>query len=86
MKYTEEQRAGFKSSFRRRRNWHFAAVAAFILALFLKETQVGFLAALFAMLGVLVFYLYNWRCPACRKCLGRAMNPKLCAKCGIALQ
>jgi len=86
MEYTEEQRARFRSKFRRRRNWQFAAAAAFVLAVFLKETRLGFLAALLVMLGVLVFSLYNWRCPACRKYLGRAMNPKVCARCGVVLQ
>jgi hypothetical protein len=85
MEYTEEQREGFRSKFRRRRTWRFAGVAAFILVMFLIETR-GILAALIVMLVVLVFLLYSWRCPACRTYLGRGMNPKVCPMCGVALQ
>jgi len=33
-----------------------------------------------------VFSLYNWRCPACNKYLGKQRSPKYCSKCGVALQ
>ena len=36
-------------------------------------------------LGGIGFSLYNWRCPACHKYLGKAISPKFCAKCGTAL-
>jgi len=35
--------------------------------------------------GGVGFSLYNWRCPACNKYLGKSINPKFCAKCGAAL-
>lgn len=42
-------------------------------------------AAVVLILGGLGFSLYNWRCPACNKYLGKAMSPKFCAKCGVEL-
>jgi hypothetical protein len=36
-------------------------------------------------LGMFVFSLINWRCPSCRKYLGRGMNPKHCSGCGVQL-
>lgn len=38
------------------------------------------------IVGVVGFSLYNWRCPACGRYLGRGWNPAYCAKCGIALR
>jgi len=43
----------------------------------------GFLAII---AGAVVFSLYNWRCPACNKYLGKQRSPKYCSKCGVALQ
>src|SRR5688572_26933144 len=41
----------------------------------------------FAMvIGALVFTIYNWRCPACSKYLGRGINPSFCSKCGFKLK
>jgi hypothetical protein len=38
------------------------------------------------IIGAIAFSLYNWRCPACSKYLGRGINPKFCAKCGFQLK
>lgn len=35
--------------------------------------------------GGIGFSLVNWRCPACKKYLGKVINPKFCSKCGTAL-
>lgn len=45
-------------------------------------------AAVFAVLvvGGLVYSLRNWRCPRCSAYLGRAINPKHCPRCGVALR
>lgn len=41
----------------------------------------------FAMvIGAIIFSLWNWRCPACSKYLGRGINPSFCAKCGFKLK
>ncbi|NLX24763.1 MAG: hypothetical protein GXY61_02215 [Lentisphaerae bacterium] len=34
----------------------------------------------------LIFSMFNWRCPACGKYLGKALNPKFCVKCGAQLK
>lgn len=36
--------------------------------------------------GVLIVSLINWRCPACRKYLGRGFPPTYCPKCGVQLR
>jgi hypothetical protein len=38
------------------------------------------------IISVFIFSLFNWRCPACNKYLGKAINPKFCAKCGVQLR
>jgi hypothetical protein len=38
------------------------------------------------IVGVLIFSFFNWRCPSCKKYLGKAFNPKFCTKCGAQLQ
>jgi hypothetical protein len=41
----------------------------------------------FAMvIAAIAFSLWNWRCPACSKYLGRGINPSFCAKCGFKLK
>ena len=37
------------------------------------------------ILGVVLFSLKNWRCPACNAYLGKGMAPSFCSKCGIPL-
>ncbi len=37
------------------------------------------LGIIFILLG---FSVYNWRCPACNKYLGKSGIPKYCPKCG----
>lgn len=39
-----------------------------------------------AILAVLVFTAVNWRCPGCRRYLGRSISPPYCAGCGVPLQ
>ena len=41
--------------------------------------------ALVILAGVVAFSIRNWRCPACRRYLGRTMNPTFCSKCGAKL-
>src|SRR5262245_64179170 len=36
--------------------------------------------------GALLFSLWNWRCPACEKYLGKSISPRFCPKCGVSLQ
>jgi hypothetical protein len=43
----------------------------------------------FMIFALIVFsYFYNmsyWKCPACKKYLGRTWNPKHCENCGVQL-
>ncbi len=42
---------------------------------------------LLAYVGLTVLVsLANWRCPACRRFLGRTGNPRFCVRCGAPLQ
>lgn len=43
-------------------------------------------AALAVILAVVAFSLLNWRCPSCRKYLGKQFSPRFCPKCGVQLQ
>ena len=97
MQHTEGQKAGFKKQFaiRRRKQILLAIplVAVVVLLVFSegKDAVLGVPlavvgpAAVVLILGGLGFSLYNWRCPACNKYLGKAISPKFCAKCGVEL-
>jgi hypothetical protein len=37
------------------------------------------------IISALIFSFLNWRCPSCNKYLGKTINPKFCAKCGVQL-
>jgi hypothetical protein len=39
-----------------------------------------------ALAAILIFTLQNWRCPACRKYLGKGAFPRFCPRCGVALK
>jgi hypothetical protein len=32
------------------------------------------------------YSMYNWRCPSCKKYMGRNINPKNCPRCKISLE
>jgi hypothetical protein len=38
------------------------------------------------VLAALAFSVWNWRCPACNKYLGKSLHPARCHACGIALR
>ena len=33
-----------------------------------------------------IYSLFNWRCPACNKYLGKGISPRFCRHCGAQLQ
>ena len=90
-------RVEFKSQFSARRRNQLVLtvplVAVMLLLVFSegKETILGIPltvagpAAIVVILGGLAYSLFNWRCPACNKYLGKAISPKFCAKCGVEL-
>ncbi len=98
--YTEQQKLEFKEQFRARRRRQMLATLPLLACVALMfwfrrqpGAQIGGLSLdqLLPWLGVLVvgfivFTLVNWRCPACRRYLGKGIGPNFCRKCGIALE
>jgi hypothetical protein len=37
-------------------------------------------------LVAIIVSLFNWRCPACRRYLGRSLWPAYCSRCGVRLR
>jgi O-antigen/teichoic acid export membrane protein len=48
--------------------------------------QAILLAAALLVLVAAGFSWLNWRCPACRKHLGRSLRPSRCPRCGVTLR
>jgi hypothetical protein len=86
--------------FRRRRVRQLVAVVPFVAALIPllmledagPEGLFGIPAVAVAavcgavLIAGLIFSLVNWRCPACKGYLGKAISPRFCQKCGARLQ
>ncbi len=92
---TEQRRAQLRTSFRRRRRFHWSVNIALVVAVlaFIVATPdstgsvqgVAFeivAALLLAAIGVTFFV---WRCPACSSYLGRSLSPRECPRCGARL-
>src|SRR5262245_60652108 len=98
MEHTQEQLAGFREDYAKRRRRQLVLGAALaVLALAAVPTSRGggpekapgpewVVAFVVFAVGALVFSLQNWRCPACRRYLGRTWNPRFCPHCGVALR
>jgi hypothetical protein len=101
MQYVEQQISEFKTEFAKRRKRQLLAtipiVAVFVLAIYMRRggDDVSFLGfpysvvvgVVFALLlSTVAFSLWNWRCPACNKYLGKGISPSFCSKCGVPLQ
>lgn len=100
MQYSDYQLQEFKRQFAtRRRRQYVAAVPMILIAIMIATTDrstglafgrfpasVFVPVAIVAMLGIFIFSLRNWRCPACDKYLGRGANPSFCPKCGVPLK
>ena len=99
MEYADRQKASIKTEFAaRRRNQILVSIPligiVILMALFGESRDQVILGMpvtvwgptfVILILGGIGFSLYNWRCPACNKYLGRAISPKFCAKCGAEL-
>lgn len=77
--------------FARRRLVHWAimlgAVVIVILIWYIRLTTNGWYVWLLggvAIAGLVVSYI-NWKCPSCKKYLGRSYNPAKCPNCGVKL-
>ena len=100
MQYTEQQLSEFKAEFARRRKRQLlgslpvvAAMLIFAVAsqnarapLFGLSPALAGGIAFAVVLGTLVFSLWNWRCPACNRYLGKGISPSFCSKCGVPLR
>jgi hypothetical protein len=99
--YTEEQKAAFRTEYAaRRKKQLFISIplAVFMIGVLLVLDEkakgpifgvspsivVAVLAAV--MVAGVVFSLLNWRCPACRRYLGKHINPSFCHRCGVPLR
>ncbi len=99
MEYTERGKLSIKTEFTsRKRNQiivSISLIAMIILFVLFGENpdhvMLGMPATVwgpaFVVLftGGIGFSVFNWRCPACNKYLGKSMNPKFCSKCGAPL-
>lgn len=96
MEYTEGQKMDFRKSFaERRRRQMMISVPVFLVILgvvLMQKRGEGFFGIeagslvtflFLAIAGAIVFSLWNWRCPACRRYLGKQMSPKYCSGCGV---
>ena len=100
MQYHEQQLAEFKEEFAKRRKRQLLAVIPILGIIVLRvaldrEAETSFFGlpsglviggALVIIIGVVAFSLWNWRCPACNKYLGKGISPSFCSKCGVPLQ
>ena len=100
MQYVEQQLTEFKTEFAKRRKRQLLAtipiVAVFVVAMILRGGEdISFLGlpasvilgVVFALiLGSVAFSLWNWRCPACNRYLGKGISPSFCSKCGVPLR
>ncbi len=96
MQYADEQKAEFKKQFSRKKRSQFLVAVPVIVVIVLlnlwgKQAALGIPVAVVGpvafvlVLGALAFSLFNWRCPACNKYLGKAISPKFCSNCGVEL-
>ena len=84
--------------FKRKRTRQIMAVGPVVLAfialfsvegnptgIFGLSSNIVLTIAFALIIFVLIYSFFNWRCPSCNKYLGKAINPKFCAKCGVQL-
>jgi hypothetical protein len=95
MEYSAEQALAFRQEFSRRRSRNLAVVlpgAAAIIAIAAGGGALGltgnarFVPTLALALIVLGLSMRSWRCPACGRYLGKALNPVACRHCDFTLR
>ena len=96
MAYTEKQKARIKARFRQTMRYQVALLVPLGGAVILLagadrySVDIGLqpilLAAALLVLVAAGFSWLNWRCPACRKHLGRSLRPSRCPSCGVTLR
>jgi len=94
MQYTADQIAAFKTSFETRRQLQTIVGGALVIAFLLGvvfQARLGirdrwlFLLWLLFIVGSGAFRLITWRCPACKRYLGR-WRVQFCPRCGLELR
>lgn len=99
MEYTAKQQASLRAQFAAKRRKQIMVAIPLIAMMILlvlsgenadkvvlgMSVEAWGPAFVILILGGIGFSLYNWRCPACNKYLGKAISPKFCSKCGVAL-
>ena len=98
MRYSEKQKAQFKSKFIQKKQYQMALLVPVGGAVFMLlraeryaselslQPQVMALGTAALLLAAAAFYWLNWRCPACKKYLGTGLNPSHCPKCRVELR
>ncbi len=90
------------AEFKQRRTWQLVAVAPILAAMIYLiftgkdgagpvellgiPVSAGIPLCIAIVCAGLIFSFFNWRCPACKGYLGKAINPRFCHKCGVQLQ
>src|SRR5215510_3467507 len=99
MEYTEQQKESFKQQFavKRKRQLITAVPLVAFFALFgffadkdgsMPGVPASVIVPVFmvAVAGLVIFTLWNWRCPACGGYFGKGFRIRFCAKCGVPLE
>lgn len=95
MPYTFEQQEEYQRQFALKKRRQLILSIPLIVVIFMalavrdqggRTGQLAGIAFLCLAVGALLFSLWNWRCPACSKYLGKSLSPRFCPKCGVALQ
>jgi len=95
-RYTPRQQAEFKARFIQKQRYRvailvppFGALGLLLMSRripdFWDQATTIILGILGLFLSAAVFTWLNWRCPACKRYLGRALSPRQCPKCKVEL-
>lgn len=95
VRYSAQEKKALKKAFVQTRRYQVAALVPAIGALFVVGLGSRFaedlgvqsivFGAAFLLLGATGFTWLNWRCPGCRKHLGKNVNPDRCPSCQLEL-
>jgi hypothetical protein len=98
MQNSDDRQADVRAEFSRRRRNQLVLAVPVLMAIFLmtavEDSQAAYgipaallkPAAIVIVVGAIAYSLYNWRCPACSRYLGRWINPRYCVRCGAQLR
>ncbi|HYE76433.1 MAG TPA: hypothetical protein VEI97_00475 [bacterium] len=70
-----------------RRVFTFAVPLIFVIGIWAKTTNNSAIGPYFfaVVVGILIYAFVVWRCPACRRYLGRHADARFCRHCGVLL-